>query len=178
MSPTTLSAIRSRRAAGRSVAAGRGAVVALALGAALFSPRPDHSARAAPPADQATPLDHKDRHAIRKIVYEGGAEYAHPPIVDDIPGPEVLVVPRELEAVYKKNPVETLSLLRKIVEGGRPRDAKLAAGYAIALEDPHLGPWFSRGHDEDFDTYNDKRRETPREFHLWHVDRVIDGLKK
>src|SRR4051812_44424028 len=121
----------SPRAAACSSAMGRGAVVACALWVTLFSLGSDHSALAAPPPVKEAPLDHNDQESIRRIIYGGGKRIAHPLRDDGLPGHAVLVVPNELAAVFKKNPVETLLLLRKIVEGGRPRDALLAGGYVI-----------------------------------------------
>jgi hypothetical protein len=48
---------------------------------------------------------------------------------------EVLCVPRDVEDIYAKNRIESLELLLDIVKGARPKDALLAAAYAIALED-------------------------------------------
>ena len=46
---------------------------------------------------------------------------------------EVLLVPKELAEAYSRNPEKTLMLLLSIVEGANPRDAALAAGFAISL---------------------------------------------
>jgi hypothetical protein len=136
-------------------------------------------ARAASPGENRLPLDHSDKQSIRKSVYEGHKTVAHP-TSGEFAGLEVLVVPQNVKTLYTKNPHQTLLLLRGIVEGGRPKDALLAGGYAIALGDSIVaGAIMSAVAPEgEFDALNERTKETPREFLLRRVSKVIDNVKK
>lgn len=45
----------------------------------------------------------------------------------------VLVIPKPLAELYKTHPRPVIDVLLKIIDGGRPDDSSLAAGYALEL---------------------------------------------
>ena len=47
----------------------------------------------------------------------------------------VLVIPKPLAGLYKAHPKPVVDVLLKVIDGGRPEDSVLAAGYAIELLD-------------------------------------------
>ena len=71
---------------------------------------------------------------IRDLIYEGSPKIASP-IKGKWAFHRVLVVPKQLKTTFSNNRVATLKVLQAIVDGGRPCDALLAAGYAVALAD-------------------------------------------
>lgn len=71
---------------------------------------------------------------IRDLIYKGSPKIASP-IKGKWAFHRVLAVPNQLRAAFGKNRVGTLKVLQAIVDGGRPCDALLAAGYAVALAD-------------------------------------------
>lgn len=44
-----------------------------------------------------------------------------------------IIVPKEIEELFKKKPAQTLGVLVSIVEGANPKESCLAAAYAITL---------------------------------------------
>lgn len=47
----------------------------------------------------------------------------------------VLVIPKPLAELYKAHPKPVVDMLLKVIDGGRPKDSVLAAGYALELLD-------------------------------------------
>ena len=75
-----------------------------------------------------------------------------------------LVIPDALMKEYKNRPQVVLATLLAIMEGARPRDSKLAFGYAISLLGnakiaPLLMEYIS---DEDYDSFDKTWQLTPR----------------
>jgi len=79
--------------------------------------------------DATAPLKSEDAKAVRSAVYEND------PLVGtrDADMLRILDLPEPLRTCYNNNNNATIELLLIIVEGGRPRDSVLAAGYAFEL---------------------------------------------
>ena len=77
----------------------------------------------------------------------------------------IVVVPKDVIAVYTKNPAETLALLLKIAEGGNPSDSVKAACYSLDLRDgPGAGvPCALMFKSEAWDKADKDWKTTPRE---------------
>lgn len=91
---------------------------------------------------------------------------------------QILVVPKEVTAIYKKDRLAALKVLQKIVEGGNPKDAMLAAGYAISLvRSPAVGVVCVEGRDEaGFDRFDEAWQKTPRQHWAGRVAMYIENV--
>ncbi|MEX1095849.1 MAG: hypothetical protein WED34_07355 [Planctomycetales bacterium] len=100
-------------------------------------------------ADTTERLTADEEKAARLAVYDNGLTTASRDIRTR-PYPRVLVVPKELEAVYEAKPQATARLLLKVVEGGRARDSIHAVCCIEALvASPEFGAITARGTDHD-----------------------------
>jgi hypothetical protein len=88
----------------------------------------------------------------------------------------ILVVPKQVMEIFAEKPAATITLLRDIVLGARPQDARVAGGYAAALvHSPVAGLALSRSYeDHRFDTTREGASETDREKLLL----ILDGMIK
>jgi hypothetical protein len=92
---------------------------------------------------------------------------------------EILHIPDSVCAVYREKPVPTLTLLRDIVRGGNPKDAMLAAGYALALvKGPSAGVVCVRGPRKLFDRVDKAWKITPRQHWVRWIDKLISQQGK
>jgi hypothetical protein len=80
--------------------------------------------------DGNDPFDLTKEAQVREAVYSEEIR-----VTSDFDFQSKLVLPKALETSYTKHPQAVLGVLLKIMEGGRPRDSALAAGYAISLLD-------------------------------------------
>jgi len=104
-----------------------------AFGAGGCGIRPDPPATESGKAADPPVLDRHDEFVLRNNVYKGlgtgieteGRWATH----------RVIVLTNDVVELHKKKRVATLKLLLEIVKGGRPDDALLATGYAVALEE-------------------------------------------
>jgi hypothetical protein len=127
-----------------------------------------------------TILTKEEEALIRKLVYEETAILVHP-LEGKYALLELLYVPDEITEIYKKCPVGTLGLLLKIIEGGNPKDAMLAAGYALAIaEDPVTGAICTRGRRDSFDQVikNSRKSNTTRNHWANEVGGLLDKASK
>ena len=79
-----------------------------------------------------TPLSVEDENKLRSAVYNNELGTAFP-VKGEWAFGEVLGVPAHVFTIYEKDPVGTLEVLLKIVEGGNPKDSALALGYALSV---------------------------------------------
>ena len=142
-------------------------MIAWALGAALF-------AVAMPCEDRNGLLDNEKEKVVRDAVYNGKTLLYSP---EERPWDRVLRFPEPLTQLYNQHPQAVLHLLLKIMEGGRPTDSVLAAGYAISLQaGPSVGRVCVENFDEKtFDTLDNDWRTTPRKH--W-IAKVREAEKK
>jgi hypothetical protein len=111
-------------------------------------------------------------------VYKGSAKSTIPR-EGEWKGFEILIVPKEVKAIYAKDKRATISVLLKIVRGGRPSDSKIAAGYAISLMDsPVAGLMFTSGVDRDYDVLGKDDLWTLREVVVDRVTERFENLSK
>jgi hypothetical protein len=89
-------------------------------------------ALAAPVPNMKTePLTADDCAALRAGVYDGELATESP----NRDFNSVMVLPKAVAAVYRKNPTEARALLVKIADGGNPADSVKAVCYALDLRD-------------------------------------------
>jgi hypothetical protein len=87
--------------------------------------------------DAKGPFDAAQEKAVRDAVYLGEPMIASPQKEDFHP---VLCVPDSLTRLYEDHPQEVLDVLLRVMDGGRPEDSSLAAGYAVSLlQGPGVG---------------------------------------
>lgn len=80
---------------------------------------------------QTEPLSVEEESVIRSSVYEKKAELTtRKGLTNDIPD---IVLPKDVQDIYNKNPAGTIRLLVVIAEGASPADSGMAVIYAIAL---------------------------------------------
>lgn len=100
-------------------------------------------------ADTTERLTADEEKAARLAVYDNGPSTASRDIRTR-PYPRVLVVPKELQALYKAKPRATVRLLLKVVEGGRGWDSIHAVCCIEALVvSPEFGAITAQGTDPD-----------------------------
>jgi hypothetical protein len=100
-------------------------MIALALSVVLFAVPATFSMHA------NCVLDLETEKVVREAVYNEQPVIYAP---DHWSLDRALYVPKSLARVYDNHPEAVLDLLLKIMEGGRPCDSALAAGYAISLQ--------------------------------------------
>jgi len=100
-------------------------------------------------ADTAERLTAAEKKAARLAVYDNGPRTASRDLRSR-PYPRVLVVPREVEALYKAKPQATTRLLLRIVEGGRAWDSIHAVCLIeVLVKSPEFGAITAQGADPD-----------------------------
>ena len=89
----------------------------------------------------------------------------------------MLWVPETLVLLHKKHPQPVMRVLLQIMEGARPEDSVLAAGYANSLLDgPEVGLVCVHHFDKKtFDVYDKDWETTPRKH---RISKVQSGIKK
>lgn len=124
------------------------------------------------PAEPTEKLSAVESKAIRQAIVSQGPITARRSL--EKPYPRILIVPKEIEAVYAKKPEATFGLLLKIVEGGEPWASIHASACISALASgPEFG-WMATH--VDYKTWDDSiadDRETTREFYYEACVRLI-----
>jgi hypothetical protein len=118
-------------------------------------------------------LSKSEEITIRKHVYSGEHLTAVPKS-GEFARYTVLVVPEEVKAIFARKRPATLRLLAVMVEGARPEDALLAAGYAAALADsPVEGALLSTYPKGSFDEIKQATGTTQRDFVMQQIREMI-----
>jgi len=116
---------------------------------------------------------------LRTAVYEGRILTAMP-TTGIWAFNDILVAPKSVMAFKDQRMKAALLVLLDIVKGGRPRDARLAGGFALCLTgDPVAGRIASSAPvDEQFDAIIEGQKETWRQRLATQVQKLIDEIEK
>jgi hypothetical protein len=113
---------------------------------------------------------------IRKYIYEGKHLTAFPK-EGKYAGFTILIVPREIESIYESNKLATVQLLITIIDGARPEDSLLAAGYAASLLlSPIEGAEISCFPKDKYDSLNEVTGETQRSFVVSQIKEMKEKI--
>jgi hypothetical protein len=90
-----------------------------------------------PGTDMPAALPKADETKLRKAVYDSSKSTSRLSAGQNA-GKRVLNVPTIVVDLHKSHRMRVLEVLSDITKGGRPRDALLAAGYVVALEESDI----------------------------------------
>lgn len=114
---------------------------------------------------------------IRKEIYEAG--FVIQTIQNSFPPKRELVVSKDVLEIHRKYRIPTLKLLRDIVKGGRPQDARKAVATALSLElGANVGVELSTIPLESIDKVESNELTTCREDWIMQMETILARAEK